>query len=278
MPFKTILAVNGADHGSADMLAAAEMAESAGAHLNALVVASLPPPPAGDFFGQAYSAWSLMWRDENEQVEGRAAELGRHLAEHGRAADIQTIYCIDTEIDREVGIRARYADLCLLGPVMLRDRALLKRVLDGLLFDSPVPVLLVPEGTKPDLSPKTVMVAWNARLEASSALHKAMELVLRAADVRVVLVDPDATQSAAGEEPGADVAAYLARHGVRATVDVLASGGREPGDVLQQHARDCGAGLIVMGAYGHSRLRERVFGGTTQWMIENPAVPVLMAR
>lgn len=278
MPFKTILAVTGADHGSADMLAAAEAAEAAGAHLNALVVASVPAPPAGDFFGQAYSTWSLMWQDENARVEGRTAELRRHMAEHGRAADIQTVYCIETEINREVGTRARYADFSILGPVLLKDHVLARRVLDGLLFASPVPVLLVPEGAKPDLSPKTVIVAWNAGLEASSALHKAKEIVLGADELRIVLVDPDATQSAAGEEPGADVAAYLARHGVRATVDVLASGGREPGDMLQQHARDCGAGLIVMGAYGHSRLRERVFGGTTQWMIENPAVPVLMAR
>jgi nucleotide-binding universal stress UspA family protein len=278
MPIRTILAVTGADHGSADILGVAETAEAVGAHLNALVVASVPQPPVGDFFGQAYSTWSLMWRDENERVEGRTGELRRHLAEHGRSGDVQAIYCIDSEIDRQVGIRARYADLCMVGPRMLGDRALSRRVLDGLLFSSPVPVLLLPQGVKANLAPKSLVVAWNARFEASAALHKAMEIILGATDVRIVLVDPEATQNGAGEEPGADVAAFLARHGVTTTIDVLSSGGREPGLVLQQHARNCGADLIVMGAYGHSRLRERLLGGTTQWMVENADIPVLMSR
>jgi nucleotide-binding universal stress UspA family protein len=58
----------------------------------------------------------------------------------------------------------------------------------------------------------------------------------------------------------------------------LPPGGREPGQVLQQHAKDVGAELVVMGAYGHSRLQERIFGGTTQWTIENADIPVLMSR
>ena len=81
-----------------------------------------------------------------------------------------------------------------------------------------------------------------------------------------------------GEEPGADVATYLSRHGVKVTVETLASGGNDPALVLQRHASDIAADLIVMGAYGHSRMRERLFGGTTQSMLENVGTPVFMAR
>ena len=71
---------------------------------------------------------------------------------------------------------------------------------------------------------------------------------------------------------------YLARHGVNVVVDQLPSGGRRVQDVLNSHALEVGADLIVMGAYGHSRLRERVFGGVTQSMLEECEVPVLIAR
>jgi nucleotide-binding universal stress UspA family protein len=81
-----------------------------------------------------------------------------------------------------------------------------------------------------------------------------------------------------GAEPGADIAAYLARHGLTVTVDQLAGGGRPVADVLKQHATDIGADLIVMGAYSHSRIRERIFGGVTRSFIEGARLPVLMAH
>lgn len=105
-----------------------------------------------------------------------------------------------------------------------------------------------------------------------------MDILAQAENVHVVLVDPTARPYAMGEEPGADVAAFLSRHGVKVTVEALASGGRDPAIVLQRHASDIGAELIVMGAYGHSRLRERLFGGTTQTMLSHVGTPVLMAH
>ncbi|WP_353833965.1 universal stress protein [Mesorhizobium sp.] len=86
------------------------------------------------------------------------------------------------------------------------------------------------------------------------------------------------TSTATGAEPGADVAAYLARHGVNVTVDRLPSLDHSVVDVLRRHALDIAADLMVMGAYGHSRLRERIFGGVTVSMLEDPSMPILMAR
>jgi nucleotide-binding universal stress UspA family protein len=92
------------------------------------------------------------------------------------------------------------------------------------------------------------------------------------------MVDPRAASARNGEEPGADVAAYLARHGIEVTVDRLASGGRPVDEVLNQHALDVSADLIVMGGYSHSRLRERIFGGVTRAILEEPSVCVLMTH
>jgi nucleotide-binding universal stress UspA family protein len=97
-------------------------------------------------------------------------------------------------------------------------------------------------------------------------------------EVHLVLVDPVKGEEYHGEEPGADAAAYLARHGVRVTIDRLPRMNRSVAEVLRQHALDTSADLMVMGAYGHSRLRERLFGGVTKSMLDESSVPILMAR
>jgi nucleotide-binding universal stress UspA family protein len=277
MTIRTILAPSGVNQGSVDVLAATRLAEPLGAHLCTLVVGSVPPPPASDLIGQAYSTWAFAWQQENERVAARAKELADQLTARSEHTEVVPVYCLDGEVAGEVAARARYADLCLIGPETRRDPALCRRALDGILFDSPTPVLIHAENAQ-EFPPRTVVLAWNASLEASAALHRTLALVTPATEIRIAIVDPDATRHGVGEEPGADVATFLARHGARATVDVLSSGGHEAGAALLRHAGDVGAGMIVMGAYGHSRLRERIFGGTTRWMIENADIPVLMAR
>ncbi len=92
------------------------------------------------------------------------------------------------------------------------------------------------------------------------------------------MVDPRASYGRNGEEPGADVAGYLVRHDVSVAVERLPSEGRSVDEVLNRYAQDASAELIVMGAYGHSRMRERVFGGVTQSMLETATVPLLMVH
>jgi nucleotide-binding universal stress UspA family protein len=278
MQARTILSVIGVDHDGADLFAAAELAQQSGLHLNAIVISCVPPPPIGDLVGQTYSTYAFAWEEENARVNARAAELRGRLSDRDLRADVQPVYCLTENVDEEVAKRASYSDLTLVGGEMLRDDHLLKRVLDGALFASPAPVILAADAGKINLAPKTVLVAWNSTIEAGSALRQSLDMLAKAENVHVVLIDPTARPYAMGEEPGADVATFLSRHGVKVTVETLASGDRDPAIVLQRHASDIGAGLIVMGAYGHSRLRERLFGGTTQTMLKHIGTPVLMGR
>jgi len=278
MRAKTILNVIGVDHDPADLLATAELAQRSELHLNAIVISCVPPPPIGDLVGQTYSTYAFAWEEENTRVSKRAAELRELLSQRGLKGDVQPIYCLNEHVDEEVASRAIYSDITLIGGVMLKDGYLLKRVLDGALFASPAPVILATETGRVNLSPKTVLVAWNSAVEAGSAVRLSLDILAEAESVHVVLVDPTAKSYAMGEEPGADVAAFLSRHGVKVTVETLAGGGHDPAVVLQRHAADIGAELIVMGAYGHSRLRERLFGGTTQTMLSQIGTPVLMAH
>jgi nucleotide-binding universal stress UspA family protein len=277
MPFRTLLHVTGVDHDADDLVAAAELAQRSGAHLNAVVL-SYAQAPVVDAIGQDYSAYTILWEEENARVADRAAALRARLAERQLEADVQPVFCLSDVVDDEVAKRASYADVTLIGRAMLKDGPILKRVLDGALFASPAPVLFAGPNGNCTLTPRTVLVAWNATTESGAAVRHAMDLLVKAENVHVVLVDPTARSYAMGEEPGADVAAFLARHGVKVTVETLASGGDDPALVLQRHATDIGAELVVMGAYGHSRLRERLFGGTTQTMLSHVATPVLMGR
>jgi nucleotide-binding universal stress UspA family protein len=277
MAIKTILSVTGVDHGDEDFITAVELARRSDAHLNGVVISRVPPPPISDLAGHAYSTYSFVWEEEDARLNARASELRALLSRRDCKGGVQPIFCLCGNVDEEVAVRAAYADVTVLGKRLLKDAALLDSVLDGALFKSPAPVLLLGDGAA-NLAPKRVLVAWNSTLEAGSSLRQSMDVLVQADEVRVVLVDPTATTRGMGEEPGADVATFLVRHGVEVTVEVLASGGIDPAIVLQRHAKDVAAELIVMGAYGHTRMRERIFGGTTQTMLDNVTTPVLMAR
>ena len=151
-------------------------------------------------------------------------------------------------------------------------------VVNGALFESGRPILLLPKGPVGFPAVKRVMIAWDASVEASKAVRDAIGPMKTADEMHAVLIDPVPSFEGHGPEPGADLAAYLGRHGITATVHRLPKEGKETGELLRRTATDLGADLIVMGGFGHSRLRERIFGGTTTSMMKNVVVPVLMAH
>lgn len=278
MTFKTVLTVTGPDLGDGDLELAAAICEEIEAHLAVLVVAVAAPPPIGGYAAVMSEAWLQERQAEMDRLRQREEDVTALLAASTVSSDVSSEYSEEAWADDVIGRRARYADVVLLGPELLSCGVLKSRAVEGALFSSGKPLLLVPEGSAPGLRPKRIMVAWDSRIEASNAVSHGMDL-LRAADaVHVVLVDPVEGEGAQGAEPGADVAVYLARHGVRVTVDRLPSQGRTVADTLRQHAMDMSADMMVMGAYGHSRLRQRIFGGVTRSIVDAPPLPVLMAR
>ena len=278
MTYKTILAVVGVDHSAEDLRAAAQVCASANAHLSLLIVKLAASPPIGDFA----SAISIDWLNERqgdiEKLDSSAAKANDVLAKEGISFSVETKYTEFAWADDEIGERARYADLTLVGDGLTLDPELRSRTIDGTLFSSARPVLVMPRGKPARLDPKTVVLAWNSRLEAARAVREALDMLVAAEIVYVTMVDPRSAYGRNGEEPGADIAAYLARHGVSVSVERLPSGGHRVDEVINRFASDVAADLIVMGAYGHSRMRERVFGGVTRSMLENAVVPVLMAH
>jgi nucleotide-binding universal stress UspA family protein len=140
------------------------------------------------------------------------------------------------------------------------------------------PVLVVPSvGQFPTLGQR-VLVAWNASREATRAVHDALPLLRRSRRTQVVVINPQGGAGGHGDIPGADIGLHLSRHGVNAVCERISADDVETGALLLSRAADEGADLIVMGAYGHSRLSELVLGGATRHILRHMTVPVLLSH
>ncbi|QDZ01355.1 universal stress protein [Nitratireductor mangrovi] len=278
MTFKTILAVTEADGSDDDLHLAAALCEEAGAHLSTLVVGIAAPPPVGEYAAVVSDIWVKERRDDIARLTSRTSGVSAFLAALPVSADVTSEYAEQFWADDAVGRRARYADLVLVGPGLAASPLLRDKVVEGVLFASGRPLLVVPDNARATLRPERVSVAWDGGMEASRAVREAIDLLTAAREVRLVLIDPVGGEEAHGAEPGADLASYLSRHGAKVTVDRLPSEGHPVAAILARHARDTACELLVAGAYGHSRLRESLLGGVTRSLLENPPLPVLLAR
>ncbi|CDX53514.1 conserved hypothetical protein [Mesorhizobium plurifarium] len=287
--FRSVLSVTGADHSDEDVKIAADLCAEVGAYLSVLIMSRLPlggfipewpkqPAEAIAILEKRYRQIEKFSHDM-AVLEKTSRDVQKLLRPMWLCYDVDTAdYCDRASVSDVVRKRALCSDLTVVGPALLNDIDLGPFVINGSLFDTGKPVLVVPKDAEPTLSPRRVLVGWDSRVEASRAVGEALDLLSRAEEVRVALVDPEVTCTGKDTEPGADVTAYLTRHGARVSVDRLRSGGRPAATVLAQHAIDTSANMIVMGAYGSRRLRERLFGGVTRWIEGKPPLPLFLAR
>ncbi len=175
-------------------------------------------------------------------------------------------------------ISARYSDLLILGQSDDRDNSASDLSPDNVVLACGRPVMIIPYiGVQQTLG-KHIMVAWNGTREAVRAINDAMPLLKKAEKVDVVTVNIKSDGYSDNQVPGVDITHQLARHGINATSSSLEGVKLNIGDTLLSHVADIGADLIVMGAYGHSRLREMVMGGATKSFLNHMTVPVVMSH
>jgi nucleotide-binding universal stress UspA family protein len=174
--------------------------------------------------------------------------------------------------------RGRLADIAVLTQDKVDDHPRLHEMItEGALFLAHLPVLLVPRGGTVDPWPERVVIGWDDGPQALSAVRAAVPLLQKAKAVDIAVVDPP-RHASDRPDPGQDLSLTLSRHGVSTEVVVLARTMPRVSDMLLRHATDTSAGLVVMGAYGHTRFQETVFGGTTRRMLAETDVPLLLAH
>jgi nucleotide-binding universal stress UspA family protein len=278
MAIRTILSLCTANTPDSEIKMVAGLCEETGAHLSLIVIGVSSYPPIGEYADTTFLVWAKERDSEVEALARRVASAKDILSAEGVSFNVESKYLLEANIDDEVALRAFFCDLVVLSNSIMINRIALQPVIEGAVFRSTRPVLIVPKDGHPTLKPDSIMIAWNTGEEAARAIYSAIGLMKNAANVTVLMVDPVASADESGEEPGADLAAYLVRHDVSVSVDVIHSEGRDQGELIKQHAAAVKAQMIVMGAYGHSRLRERIFGGVTEAIMKDPTLPVLMAH
>lgn len=279
MSYKTILVYFNNDKQASRLIGAAtNMASQQEAHVVGLFVTPRVPvyPEVGPgMTGELLKAHEALYREESDAIrekfesamkgqsfsaEWRHVSAGYYQAsgeiiEHARMADILIVPQTDPE-----NPDPNYAG-----------------VAEDLLIGCGRPVFIVPAYGEHGMFGKNVMVAWNGSRESARAVFDALPILKRAESVRVLSVeskDFDGSKNV----PGAEIATMLSRHGVICDVAVSAGSSLHPGDELLARLADANCDLLVMGAYGHSRVTEFVFSGVSRHMLRNMTVPLLMSH
>lgn len=262
---------------------AVHLASRFGAHLTGLFVKESPHVPGwAQSEGYAYLRPPSDYMEMQRQAWREAALAAQRLF-HARA-DVAGITTEWREREGDVAeiasLHSRYTDLVIVGqmepalPAGHPARALPER----LLMAVGRPILLVPyAGAFPTVGER-VLVAWNASREATRAVNDALPLLRLASQVSVLVINPRGGVSGDGDVPGADLALHLSRHGVKAEAAWIQADDIDVAAMLLSRASDFQADLIVMGGYGHSRVREIVLGGATRAILHAMTVPTLMSH
>ena len=288
MSLKTILVpLAGTDSDPVALNAAMQVARSFDAHVDALFV-KLDPRDAVPMLGEGMSGAMV-----EEIMRAAEGESNTHLKTARRTFDAVVQ---DAQVERRdvpsaiegpsarwrevvgrvedvVPQEGRLSDLLVFAHVTLDRDSQAYATVETALLGAARPLLLVP-GTLPEEIGRTVAVAWNGTPESARALAGAMPFIQSADTVHVLTAETSATEAAAGRR----IADYLAWHGVNVQLTILKPGSEPVGQTIINKATELGSDLLVMGGYGHSRMREMILGGVTRYVLNHAGLPVLMAH
>lgn len=254
--------------------AAIGLAARLGAHLTGITLAYDPVVPGYavtpvpvDFMLSARNQAIADAKTAEADFLAKAAAAG--VSHESRVLEVMSGGGLD-DVIHEV----RLADLVVIGEDDPdRPEPVREALIESVLFHAGAPLLLVPRKAPAAIDPRHVVIAWDGSITASRAVRSSLAFLQAAESVDVVIVD-DGKELPTGQR----VSAYLKRHGVSVTVRTLPNPAKDVARTLRAYAGESGAGLIVMGAYGHNRLLEWILGGATRGMLKGLDIPLVMAH
>ena len=215
-------------------------------------------------------------RDNEKATRAALDHFNAACSRAGVSAEPLTLSASFGGVGEQFSRIARRFDLSIVGQAEPESSAVEEIIAESALFESGRPVIIVPYIQKAPLKLDNVMVCWDGSRAAARAIADSMPLLAKAGRVEVVIVTNERGKQ--DEIEGADMGEHLARHGLNVDVKRTALGDIDVADVLLSHAADAGSDFIVMGGYGHSRLREFVLGGVTRSIFRSMTAPVLMSH
>jgi nucleotide-binding universal stress UspA family protein len=278
MTYRTILVhLNDKRRAEALLEPAIALASRHNAHLIGMhVYASLPAPPVSVPFGA--QVLGSIAASERAQTEEIAQTFERMTSKQPFVAEWRALKVPHVDLAGVVMGHARSADLIMAGQTDPDwDLSPLLDFPERLALESGRPVLVVPYVGRYARIGRNAVIAWKAGRESARAVFDALPLLLQAETVQILEIKerPDKGEALA---PDTTIAASLARHGIKPVVRSTIAGDISVGDEILSRLADFGADLLVMGAYGHSRMREIVFGGATRHIMRHMTVPTLFSH
>jgi nucleotide-binding universal stress UspA family protein len=255
---------------------AVSVATAYDAHLSGVAFAYEPVVPGTVFDGVAASIIAT-YRAESEKA-GQAAvtKFDEVIRRAGLSADSHLLEAGPTGAGELFAQVARHFDLAVVAQTDPEQDSPEELLPEAALFGSGRPVLVVPYIQRTGLKLDRVMVCWDGSRAAARAIADAGPFLARSKSIDVVTVSK--AEGSRSELPGFDIAHHLARHKLKVDLKRIVASDIDVPSALLSHAADTAADLIVMGGYGHSRLREFVLGGATRGLLESMTVPVLMSH
>lgn len=214
-----------------------------------------------------------------QAVEVARAATGRFLATAGKsgvAAEARIAEILMGGAPEGFVVNCRATDLVVIGQDDPdRPEPMREAMIETALFEGTAPLLIVPYISRGAMALERVMIGWDGSRTAARAVQAAMPLLTMARKISVVMVDRAGSNPG---QPGAELATWLARHGLDVEVTQVEAPDISVADALLDHAADKSFDLLVMGGYGHSRVREFLLGGATRGILATMTIPVLMAH
>jgi len=280
MPFKNITVfVDLSPGGKARAEYAVKLALKHGSHLVGIFVApsGWQGNPAEAYVRGHDAIRQLLERHKAEEAVA-SATAGLDFQAIASREDITFEFRIIRQGDpsESAKLNSLHADLAIVGHA--RPGGLPKEwSAEALVVATGVPFLMIPDNWKGGAIAERVLLGWNASREARRAITDALPLLVAAQSVCIIVVDPHKNDRH-GEEPGADIAHHLSRHGAHVSVEQLHSHGTAVTSVILDYAAQNGIDLIVLGAYSHRWSTELIFGGVTRSMLNNTGIPLLISH
>lgn len=280
MAFKTILTVLQGDEDAGRVLAlAVPLAARHGAHLIGVHAEALPMAYASALGGAPVDFTIADDAATNERLAAMRARFAARCDAEGISYEWRALENVSGDSALSALESARSADLVVAQQTDPDAPSRLVADVRALLFETGRPVLFVPyAGAPADAAFARVTLAWNGTREAARAAFDALPFLTAAQAVEILCVDVSDDYNQDAAVAGAEIAAALARHGIDVTFTAVRSEGVSHGQAIENHLAQNGADLLVMGAYGQSRLKEFIFGGATNTLLKSMPVPTLMSR
>lgn len=255
---------------------ALSVAEAFGAHVLGVAVSYDPVIPGTIMGGIPPEIIEAQRAESNKKARAAIARFEQAAKRMGLSAETRTIQASISGAAEQIGHIGRRFDLVVVGQPD-RQKSLPEDIIDeAVLFESGRPVIFVPFIHKGGIKLDRVMVCWDGSRAATRAIADSMPFLEKAKQVEVVIISDKPSKK--NEIPGADLGQHLARHGLKIEVKRITSPDVDVPSTILSYAADSSAEMIVMGGYGHSRLREFVLGGATRGLLESMTVPVLMSH